>query len=168
MIKILLRNIVRFVALAILQIGVLNNIELNGYINPYLYVLFVLLLPFETPRWLTLVLAFALGITIDVFCDTPGMHATATVAMAFIRPYMLSAISPRDGYEVNTFPRVYYYGLGWFLKYSLLLIFIHHTILFTVEVFRFSSYHMVIWRSVLSTVFTAFLAVLSQFVVFRK
>lgn len=168
MIKIIFRNIIRFVVLILLQVWVLNNIQLSGYINPYMYVLFILLLPFETPKWITLMSSFALGLVVDMFSNTPGIHASASVFMAFFRPFVLQSISPRDGFETGTFPRVYYYGIKWFFKYTLLLVFLHHLFLFTVEVFNFYNFHLIIWRTVLSTLFSTLLILISQLIIFRK
>lgn len=168
MIKIIFRNIIRFVVLILLQVWVLNNIQLSGYINPYMYVLFILLLPFETPKWITLMSSFALGLVVDMFSNTPGIHASASVFMAFFRPFVLQSISPRDGFETGTFPRVYYYGIKWFFKYTLLLVFLHHLFLFTVEVFNFYNFHLTIWRTVLSTLFSTLLILISQLIIFRK
>lgn len=168
MIKIIFRNIIRFIVLILLQVWVLNNIQLNGYINPYMYVLFILLLPFETPKWLILILAFSLGLVVDMFSNTPGIHASASVFMAFFRPFVLQSISPRDGFETGTFPRVHYYGIKWFFKYTLLLVFLHHLFLFTVEVFNFYNFHLTLWRTVLSTLFSTLLILISQLIIFRK
>jgi len=168
MIKVLPRDLFRFIFLVLLQVWVLNNIRLGHFVNPYLYVLFILLLPFETPSWLILVASFLIGGTIDMFCDTPGIHASASVFMGFLRPYVLRAISPRDGFESGTYPRIYYYGFIWFLKYATILIFAHHLFLFTVEVFKFENFHLVLWRTFLSSIFTLALVIISQFVVFRK
>ncbi|MBI9066120.1 MAG: rod shape-determining protein MreD [Salinivirgaceae bacterium] len=168
MIKIIPRNLFRFVVLVLLQVWVLNNIQFSGFVNPYLYILFILLLPFETPGWLVLILSFFLGLSVDMFTDTLGMHASASVFMGFIRPYVLQSIAPRDGYEAGTFPRIFYYGLIWFLKYAIILIFIHHLFLFTIEVFKFGSYYLVLWRTFLSTIFTTVFVILSQYLIFRK
>lgn len=168
MIKLLPRNIFRFIFLVLIQVWVLNNIRLGHFVNPYLYVLFILLLPFETPSWLILASSFLLGVTIDMFCNTPGVHASASVFMAFLRPYVLRGISPREGFESGTFPLVHYYGIIWFLKYATLLIFAHHLFLFTVEVFKFDNFYLVLWRTFLSSIFTLALVLISQFVVFRK
>ncbi len=168
MIKVLPRNIFRFVFLILLQVWVLNNIQFSGYINPYLYVLFILLLPFETQGWLVLIISFFLGLSVDMFTDTIGMHASASVFMGFIRSFVLQSIAPRDGYETGTFPRIYYYGFVWFLKYTLLLVFLHHLFLFTVQVFNFNTYHLVLVRTILSTLFTSVLILLSQYIIFRK
>ena len=82
MIKLFGRNIIRFVILVLLQVLVLDNIQISGHIVPHFYVLFILLMPFETPNWLLLLTAFALGLSVDMFNHTLGMHAAATVFMA--------------------------------------------------------------------------------------
>lgn len=168
MLKIFTRNIWRFVIVILVQVLVFNNIQINGYINPYFYVVFILLLPFETPNWALLVMGFLLGISIDIFTNTPGMHASATVLIAFLRPYVLRILAPRDSYEVGTFPRIYYYGFNWFFRYALVLIAIHHVFLFYIEFFRFSDFFITLSRSLVSSFFTLVLIILSQFVIFRK
>ncbi len=162
------RNIFRMFILVLFQVLVLNNIQVSGYINPYMYVLFILLLPFETPRWLLLVSGFAIGISIDLFANTLGMHTSATVFMAFLRPYVLKLLMPHDEYEKSTYPRLYYYGFTWFLKYSLVLVFLHHTFLFYVEAFRITFFFHTMLRVLLSTLFSVFLIILSQFFIYRK
>ena len=168
MINLVTRNILRMFVLILFQVLVLNNIQVSGYINPYMYVLFILLLPFETPRWLLLISGFAIGISIDLFANTPGMHTSATVFMAFSRPYVLTLLMPHDEYEQSTYPRLYYYGFTWFLKYSLILVFLHHTFLFYVEAFRTTFFFHTMLRVLLSTLFSVFLIILSQFFIYRK
>ena len=168
MINFIYRNIWRFIFVIILQVFVLNNIDLGQYINPYFYVIFILLLPFETPRWILLISGFALGISLDLFSQTPGMHASATVFVAFMRPYVLSLIAPRENYELGTLPRIYYYGFGWFFKYTIILVLLHHIFLFYVEAFTFQDFFQTLGRALMSSVFTIVLIVLSQFFIFRR
>jgi hypothetical protein len=167
-IKVLPRNILRFLILILAQILIFNNIQFSGYINPYIYILFIILMPFETPKWMLLVSAFLLGLTIDIFSDTLGMHTIATLFMAFLRPYVLNIISPRDGYEPGTFPRVSYYGLAWFTRYAFILILAHHFVLFYIEIFRFGNFFSTLLRVILSTIFSLGFIVLSQFFVYRR
>jgi len=163
MIKLFPRYLLSFILLVFLQVFILNNIQFSGYINPYIYVLFILILPFETPKWFLLILAFLLGLTIDLFSGTIGMHSSATVVMAFFRPYVLKVISPRDGYESETLPQLRYYGVNWFLKYSVILIVVHHFVLFYLEVFRFSNFFATFARVILSSIFTIILVLISQY-----
>ncbi|HBH47981.1 MAG TPA: rod shape-determining protein MreD, partial [Bacteroidales bacterium] len=92
MIKRLPRNIIRFALVVLVQILIFNNIELGGYLNPYVYTLFILLLPFETPGWVVLISGFLLGFSVDIFSETLGMHTAATVFMAYLRPIALSMV----------------------------------------------------------------------------
>ncbi len=168
MIKLLPRNVLRFVILVLLQVLVLNNIQLSGYINPFMYVLFILLLPFETPGWLLLLLGFILGLTVDLFSHTPGLHASATVFMTFLRQYVLQIIAPRDGYEVGSFPRLHYFGFLWFVKYAGILIIAHHLFLFYIEVFKFDDFFGTLTRVLFSSVLSLSLVVLSQYFMYRR
>ena len=168
MIKLLAKNIIRFAVLVLLQILVFNNIQISDYIRPYIYILFILLMPFETPKWLLLFTAFALGLSVDLFTQTPGMHAAATVFIAFLRPYVLRMSAPRDGYEPGTFPRMYYYGFQWFLKYTVILVLAHHFVLFYIEVFRFSEFFSTLLRGLLSSLLSVILIMLSQYFIYRK
>jgi hypothetical protein len=162
------RNIIRFALLVGIQVLILKNIELGRFINPFIYVLFIIVLPFETPKWLLLFSAFAIGITIDMFYDTAGMHAAACVFIAYIRPGVLKLFSPRDGYEFGTQPTIQYLGIPWFLSYSAILIILHHLILFYIEVFRFSEFFSTLFRVIISSIFTILLVVISQYLFNRK
>ncbi len=165
---IIARNIFRFLVVVLFQILVMDNVMINGYMIPYVYLLFILLMPFETPRWIVLLSGFILGLGIDVFEHTLGMHTAATVLVAFLRPYFLGLLAPRDGYEPESFPRIHYYGFFWFLKYTLLIVFIHHLVLFYLEVFQLQNFFSTLLRVILSSVLSASSIVLSQYFVFRK
>jgi len=158
-----LKNGLRFFVLVLIQIFVLNQIRLGGYINPYLYVLFILLLPFETPHWLLLVLAFGLGLTIDVFSNTMGMHTAATVLMAFARPGVLKMIATKAQYESGVKPGIQDMGFPWFFSYAGILILIHHFLLFYIEVFRFSEFFTTFFRVILSSIVTLCLVILTEY-----
>ena len=163
MINDIIKHIFRFFFLLLFQVLILNNIQLSGYLNPFLYVLFILMLPFQTPDWLVLILAFILGISVDMFDDTGGMHATASVLMAFARKPMLKLISPREGYDTAQNPTVQEFGFGWFFSYAGILVFIHHFFLFYMETFHFSGFFHTFTRMILSSVFTLALIFISQF-----
>jgi rod shape-determining protein MreD len=168
MINEIVRNILRFFALVLVQVVIVNNIELGRFANPFIYVLFIIVLPFETPRWLLLVSSFLLGITIDAFQDTGGIHAAACVFMAYVRPGMLKLFSPREGYEFGAQPTVQYLGVPWFLSYSGILIFLHHLVLFYTEIFRFSEFFPTLLRVMVSSVITILLVLVTQYLINRK
>ncbi len=159
--------IVSFFILVLLQVFLLNKIQISGYINPFLYVFFILILPFNIRGYALLLIAFFLGLTIDMFVDTPGVHTMATVLMAFIRPSVISLISIKKGFEAGAFPGLHNMDKSWIITYSLMLIFIHHTSLFFIEVFTFKEFFSTLWRSVLSTSVT-FVLVLIAFLIESK
>ena len=168
MIEILAKNISRFVFLVLIQGIVLNNVVLTQLgISPYFYVLFILLLPFETPGWLVLLLSFALGWSIDLFGNTFGIHAASSLFLAFLRPAILNINAPRDGYESGTYPRISFYGFNWFFRYVLVLVLAHHLVYNLLEVFSFESVLIVIGKIALNTIITTMLIIFSQYLIFR-
>ncbi len=168
MIRRQINHIILFVLLIFLQVIFFNNIQFSFLIVPYFYVLFVLLLPFETPGWLLLLSSFLLGIIIDLFSNTLGIHAFATTFVAYVRPAILKSFAPRDGYEPGTMPRISYYGFYWFLKYTIVMVLIHHTVLFYIEMFKLTDFFYTLLRVILSTIFTSVFIVISQYFIMRK
>ena len=163
-----IRILIRFVALVLVQVLILNNIRFGGYINPYLYILFVLMLPYETPGWLLLVSAFLLGYMVDFFSNTPGMHTAATVFMAFCRPAILRLAMQKQEYEPGTYPSFKHMGFQTFFVYITLLVVIHHTSLFLIEVFRFTEVITTLTRAGLSSLFTIMLIIITQYLFYSK
>lgn len=163
----LLNNIIRFIIVVFLQIMILENINLRGYVNPYFYIYFILLLPFETPRWLLLISSFLLGYCIDMFTGAMGIHTASSVLMAFSRPLIIKAIPSRKDFEPGMNPSIGDLGFLWFFTYSSILIFIHHLALFYIEVFRFTDFFVTFLRVILSSVFTLFLVIIAQFLFFK-
>ena len=163
MIKIV-RYIILFIVIVLVQLLVCNNIQFSGYVNPYVYILFILVLPVQIQTWLMLLIAFALGFVIDVFCDTMGLHIFATVAAAFVRPFVLSIVAPRDGYDPMLDLSMHSYGIKWYLTYSSIIVFVHHFLLFYLEVFRLSNFFGTLLRVILSSIISLIFIVLCEFV----
>jgi rod shape-determining protein MreD len=155
--------VLRFVLLMAIQVLVLNNVQLGGMINPFLYVMFLLTLPIQIPNPLLLVIAFVTGATIDIFQNTMGMHASACLLMAYMRPGWLKMIAPRDGYEADASPGIRKFGLRWFIVYCSVMLLIHHILLFNIEMFRFSEFFNTLTRAILSSLVTLVLIVISQY-----
>ena len=168
-INILYRNIIRFLILIFLQIFIFNNINVTSLgVIPFVYVLLILLLPFETPNWLLMVVAFSLGLFVDIFSNTLGLNASASVLMASVRPWVLNALSSRDGYELTTFPRIYYQGFPWFLKYSVILITTHQFAYYFLEAFGLNNLGFTLIKIVIGTFITLSIIIISQYIVYRK
>ena len=161
-------NIFRFVLLVFLQIFILNNIQFSGFVNPYLYTLFILLLPFEISGWLMLILAFIMGLTIDIASLVLGYHTIATVFMAYFRYHLLRFIAPHDGYEPGMKPDISSLGFAWFFKYSVILVLAHHLVLFWIESFRMNDMLPATLRALTSCILTMILIYIYQFLTKRS
>lgn len=168
MIGTILSNIARLVLLILLQALVLDHLDVaNGYLVPYLYVLFLLMLPFEMPAAALLLIGAATGALMDLFSSTPGMHMSASTLLVFVRLRVVRILSPREGYEYGMRPTVPSMGITWFVTYASLLILVHHLWLFFVEVYRFDGFFSTFFRALLSSAFTLVLCLLAQFLTAR-
>ena len=163
----ILNIILRFIVLVTIQVFILNNIQLGGIINPYLYILFLLTLPVQTPRVLLLFIGFALGISIDMFQNSTGIHAFACVLIAFIRPAWLKLVAPREGFEPDDSPGIKKFGFRWFLVYASVLVLVHHLMIFNFEIFRFSDFLNTQLRVLYSSIFTLVLIIISQYLMHK-
>lgn len=150
------KYIVRFLLLVLVQVLILNNIKFLGFINPYLYILFIITVPISTPRIFLLLIAFVLGLSIDIFCNTPGVHAFATVFVAFMKDPLIRLFAPRDNYDYVE-PSMQTFGMNQFVKYAVLMVLIHHTVLFSVEAFSFQNLGLLILKILLNSIFTLLL-----------
>jgi hypothetical protein len=107
-----------------------------------------------------------MGMVIDFYSGSPGMHSSASVLAGFVRPYVLRFISPRDGYEPGAMPSMIIYGFRWFMLYTLIIVLVHHTALFYIEVFRFTDFFRTLLRVMLSSLFTIVFVLIIEF--YRK
>jgi rod shape-determining protein MreD len=155
--------LLRFTGLVLVQALVLNQLVLFGMAVPLLYPLFVLLLPVQMAPARLLLWALAIGLTIDAFDQTGGMHGAATVFLAFVRPFILQLLTPRDGYQAEDRPTISSLGLPWLLVYTFLGFLVHHLAFFTLEVMSFSFPPYFLQRLGFSLLVSFFLALLTHF-----
>ena len=162
----IISNITRFILLIFVQVLLLNNINFMGYINPYLYVLFILLYPFNSNQSLFLFLSFLLGLSIDIFEDSGGINAAACLIAAYLRPFLLR-FSFGVSYDHQNI-RLSATPFGARLSYVFLMILIHHFILFSLEMFSLNHIIPILKKTVFSTIFTVILVFLSLALFSRK
>jgi rod shape-determining protein MreD len=168
MVNNLLKYSLIFVVAVLLQVLVLNRILIFRMISPYFYLIFLLLLPYDTPRALLISLGFILGLSIDAFTNTLGVHTAVCVLIGFIRPGILNKISTRETRESVSAPRISTMSVNWFIGYTAIFVTIHHLLLFMLEAFTFQGFLFTLARAVLSGILSVALIVISQFLFFRK
>jgi rod shape-determining protein MreD len=153
-----LANILRFILFLMLQLLLFNNIDFMGYLNPFPYVLYIILFPVNGNKPTLLVTSFLLGLFLDMFTNSGGVHATASLLLAYVRPSLFK-FSFGLSYEYQTV-KIADKITPERITFLILAIFIHHLVLFLLEFFRLSLIVSVIGRTFLATIFTFFMCLL--------
>lgn len=161
------RNIGRFALLTLVQLLVLNNVYLGGYVMPMLYVLFILMLPTSTGRIPMLLIAFGTGLLMDIMAGALGFHALACTVVAMMRILFADRILTRGENVVIANPGIYSVTPQYFISYLMLMLGIFYLLFYLLEIFSFRGFGGVLLATVCSTLVTTLLAVLYQ-VIFLK
>lgn len=151
-------NIFRFLLLLIAQVVLFNNMALFGFITPFPYILFIMLYPVDGNKLGLLGAAFLLGIIMDMFCNSGGVHASACLVLAYFRPSIFK-FSFGLSYEYQTI-KINEVLTPERFSFILIAVVIHHFILFVLEVFRLSSLWDILLRTVCSTLFTIVICII--------
>lgn len=167
-----IRSLITFIftgiILMVVQVLFLKNLAVFGVAMGFLYLMFILDLPINSNKINLLLIAFFLGLLIDIFYDTIGMHAASATLVAFIRPYWLKAISPTGGYDESNRPDLHEMGLSWFISYSFPLLFVYSFLFFTIDQWGTGGFLGVLNKSLFSAIFSMLLAILMQVLFFKR
>ncbi|HTA26973.1 MAG TPA: hypothetical protein VK809_04250 [Bacteroidia bacterium] len=162
------KNILRFLFFILLQVTIIRHMDMGIYFNPFLFVGAILMLPLRLDKTLVLFIAFTTGLIIDMFYNTMGMNAAACTFMAFCRPSVLRFYSPAGDYNADATATVGSMGIRWMISYAGTLIFLHHLVLFYLEMFSFHNFFTTLLKVILSGVATLILLLVTQSLLFRK
>ena len=166
----LLKNTLRFVLLILVQVFVLDRIHLYYMVTPYIYFLFILWMPFEGNRSVQMLIAFALGFTLDSFRHHPGFHAAACVLIAYLRPFLINLLIVQEGAE-NNYRAPSAKSLGGFIPYLIyagMLTLVHNAWLFFLEAVQFGNFWYFIIKTVFSTAISLLLIIIVELLFSRK
>ena len=161
------KNIVRFIFILFVQLVLLKRINLTfgdfNYIHLTIYPILIILLPYTMPRVLLIATAFGLGLFVDIFYDSLGVHAGTCSLMAFLRHYILQAIAPRSGYRGEVLTS-YQYSVSWLLTYVASFLFIHLLVLYSLEAFSFVYFVEIALRTIFSFIASLFLVMIGYLI----
>ena len=160
------RQLLRFGLYAGVQVLVVGQLVLFGLGWCFLYLGFILFLPLGTPVALQLLLGFGMGLAMDISYDTGGLHAAAAVLLAYLRPWVLRLLTPRDGYDTQDTVNVHQMGWQWFSVYLLLLVSLHHLLYFFLELGSFQHPLLTLGRVGVSILFTSVALLIVQLLFF--
>ena len=156
-------NSIRFVVFLLLQLLIFNNINLFGYLNPYPYILFILLYPVNSNKSVLLLASFTMGILLDMFCNSGGIHTISSLILAYVRPTLFK-FSFGLSYEYQTV-KIADKISPERITLLLLAIFIHHFVLFFFEYFRIDLIFTILSRTLFSTLFTFTICLLTLYLI---
>jgi hypothetical protein len=162
----ILRQLLRFGLYAGVQVLIVGQLSLFGLGWCFLYLGFILFLPLRTPIAVQLLLGFAMGLAMDISYDTGGLHAAAAVLLAYLRPWVLRLLTPRDGYDAQDTVNVHQMGWQWFMVYLLLLVSLHHVVYFFLELGSFQHPLRTLGRVGVSILFTSVALLIVQLLFF--
>ncbi len=154
--------------LILLQLLVVNNLELTTFVNPFIYIIFILSLPANMKPWIVLLISCFAGMVMDSFNSTPGLHMGATIFMGYLRGFYLSFAANKEDLDSNIAPSIANKGLVWFLVYAFTLTLAHHLFLFFFEVYSFFEFLRTLLRVVSSSLISVLLIVIGELLFFRK
>lgn len=162
--NVVLSNITRFIVLLAAQVLIFNNIDLFGFINPFPYILFILLYPSTGNKSALYIFSFLLGLSVDMFENSGGVHAAASLILAFVRPNLLkfSFGVSFQYHQTNLNDKVareLFKGME-ALTYLILATIIHHCSLFALEILRFNFIWEILLRTLLTTLFTILISII--------
>ena len=168
--SLLVKNIIRFILFILVQVYILSQIPpLHQYITPYLYFLFILWLPFNISRFSLLLVSFCLGLTLDYFLGTPGLHAAPCVLIAYLRPFLINILISQEGAELNyAEPSIKSMGFAPYSLYVLVFTFIHHFYLVLIEWLHFGNFLYFIGKVTATTGISLLLIFITEMLFFRK
>jgi len=150
-----------------MQVLIFNNINLFGYINPYIYIIFIFYYPLKKEKGLFLFLSFLLGLCIDFFSNTGGINAAATLLIAYIRLPLLSSILRKSDFDLQLF-NIRSISFGKAISFIALLTLIHHLILFSLDYFSLTDFGSIITKTLITSVFSIFLILLGIILFTKK
>lgn len=139
-----------FLLLLVLQEFVFDNINLGGVVNPYIYIMFVILLPLDIPGWSLLLLGFGTGAAVDFMAGTAGLHTIASTWLAFARPTVVGLLLGKDLVYEGGIPTVGRVGTAKFLRYITVMV-----LLFNVPFFLLEDLSGALWLITLRIVFSS-------------
>ncbi|NNC84272.1 MAG: rod shape-determining protein MreD [Flavobacteriales bacterium] len=164
-----INNVIRFISLILVQGLLLSNVVLvGGRAQVYLYVLFIVMLPLRIAPGLAMLLSFFLGLGVDMFYDSPGLHASASVLAAFVRPYFIQILTPRDDYDINDRPTISRMGLFWFLRLAAGVIFTHSLWIFLLESFSLAGLGSSLVKAISTSLMTLLVSVVTVYLFTRR
>lgn len=155
-----------FLLFFVLQVLLFLHLSLfDGYALCFFYIGFILMLPYQVSPVGLILAGFATGFMVDIFYNTGGIHAAATVLVAFLRPYIIKFLTPSGGYDEGVSLSIGSLGAGWYIPYAAIMILIHHVALFSIWSLGYGNIFLTMGKIIASSIFSLLVIVLFQYLI---
>lgn len=151
-----IRQVFTFVILCIVQVLVLNHVNLFGCATPLLYIYFIMSFRRDYPKWGIMLWSFCLGLSVDIFSNTPGVAASSATFLGFVKPFIFSLFVQRDSPD-DMRPGIRTLGMARYVYFTLICVLVFNLLFFTLEAFSFFNWLQWLRNIGGSTVLTALL-----------
>ncbi len=161
------KHTITFIILYLIQLLLLNKITLFGFVTPMIYIMFIMCLPFNSPKWLLVLLGFTSGLIMDCFTGALGFHALSMLVIAFLRPAIIHII-PYNGKKEEHLQPIFHDMKGlWYLQYAFCITFIHHFIYYMVDSMSMAHFGHTLWVILVNTLFTIICIYIAQMLFYK-
>ncbi len=161
-------NVIRYILLFLAQVLIFKQITFSlggiAYIHFIIYPLAILLMPVKTPKAVLLLSAFIMGLSLDMFYDSVGIHAASLVFTAYIRNIIIAFLEPFDSYNTDDVPNIKTFGLGWFISYISICLLIHIFVYFSIDAFSYVYFFEIFLNTIFSFIVSFLVILITQFI----
>lgn len=152
------KQFIRYIIVMLLQVLLFDQLQLWGACHPYIYVLCLLMLPITIPHIPSMLIGAAAGVVMDIFCNSLGVHMAACILLMYIRPYLIGFIV-NDKDRLNEQISLHAIGMEALLKYTVIMVLIHHLTVFSLAAWSWSHMGFVLLETIVSSTITILLVI---------
>ncbi len=166
--RIVQTNVIRIILLFLAQVWIFKQTAFSigdiANIHFMIYPMAILLMPIKTSRSVLLITAFIFGLALDMFYDSPGVHAAALTFTAYIRNIIIALLEPFSGYNIDDVPTIKQHSLAWFVSYVSIALIIHFFVYFSIEAFSFVYFFEIFLNTIFSFIVSFIVIMILQFI----
>ena len=152
------KQIGRYLLIMVLQVLLFDQLQLWGACHPYIYVLCLLMMPITLPQSADMLIGAFAGFIMDIFCNSLGVHMAACILLMYIRPYLIGVIV-NDKDRLNEQISLHAIGMEALLKYTVIMVLIHHLTVFSLAAWSWSHMGFVLLETIVSSTITILLVI---------
>lgn len=148
-----LKQFGRYAVVMLLQVFLFDQLQLFGVCHPYIYILCLLMMPITLRPSTDMLIGAGVGLMMDIFSNSLGIHMASCVLIMYIRRYLLGLfVNDRD--RLNEQISLRAIGMAAFLQYVTILVILHHMTVFALAAWSWRHIGIVLLETLVSSILT--------------